>query len=77
MLSSTVRSRTSVISWKAVWMPRRCAARGESSRASLPKTLDAALVGQHQAGQQLDDGRLAGAVLAEQRMDRARARSRS
>ena len=38
MLSSTLRSGTSVISWNAVWMPSACAARGERSAAGLPCT---------------------------------------
>ena len=37
MLSSTLRSGTSVISWNAVWMPSACA-RGERSAAGLPCT---------------------------------------
>ena len=41
--------------------------RGEADR--LAKDLDGAGVGGDKAGQDLDDGRLAGAVLAQQRMD--------
>ena len=71
MLSSTVRSSTRVISWNAVWMPRACDARGDASRRCLAEDPEAAGVGQDEAGEQLDDGRLAGAVLAEQRVHAA------
>ena len=47
-------------------MPRPCATRGESIRARPAEHLDRAGIGRDQAGEQLDDGRLAGAVLAEQ-----------
>ena len=56
-------------------------ARGRrAARAGGPRSPESSMrarVRLHEAGQQLDDGRLAGAVLAEQRVDLARARPRS
>ena len=68
MLSRTVRSSTSVISWNAVWMPRawRLAGRGEPNL--LAEQAKSARIRLRQTGEQLDDRRLARAVLAEQRM---------
>ena len=70
MLSATVRSGTRVISWKAVWMPSAWASRGAArwTGARRPKS---SRVGPRQSAQHLDHRRLAGAVLAEQRMDLA------
>ena len=53
-------------SWKMtpIWARRSSTAK---SLRSMPSTSDAALVGIVEPGQQLDDGGLAGAVLADQR----------
>ena len=59
----------SVISWNAVWMPQRCATRGAGAGCTAsPNSRIVPQSGLSSPRQQLDHGRLAGAVLAEQRM---------
>ena len=72
MLSATLRSGISDSSWKMQAMPAATASCGCAKRRSLPLQHDAALVGLHHAGHDLDQRRLAGAVLAEQRVDAPR-----
>ena len=74
MFSATVRSRISVSSWNAVCTPWRCASRRARQHHLPAEQLDPAAIGQDQSGQQLDHRGLAGAVLAEQRVHRRRAR---
>ena len=50
-------------------MPAACAARGSAKRTGAPSIEDLALVGRDDARENVHQGRLAGAVLAEQRMD--------
>ena len=68
MFSATVSSGNSSSSWKIVAMPRRWASCGLAKRTVLAVQADGAGVGLVEAGDDLDQRRLAGAVLAEQRM---------
>ena len=54
-------------------MPRACAAAGSSRDERAPADRDGAAIGRFGAGHDLDQRRLAGAVLANQRVDFARA----
>ena len=68
MFSATVSSGNSSSSWCTVAMPAACASRGEANRTGRAIDEDLALVGLVQAGHDLDEGGLAGAVLAHQGM---------
>ena len=72
MLSATMRSGISDSSWKMQTMPASLAAAGEAKATSRPSMRHAAFVGLHHAGHDLDQRRLAGAVLAEDGVDAAR-----
>ena len=76
MLSATDKSGTSESSWKMQTMPARLAAAGELKATSRSVEHDASGVRPDDARQDFDQGRLAGAVLAEDRMDPARRRWR-
>ena len=71
MFSATVRFGTSVSSWWTKASPRRVASSGPWRRTGSPSIDDLALVGLDDAGEDLDQRALAGAVLAEQADDRA------
>ena len=71
MLSATDRSGISDSSWKMQTMPARLAAIGSGKRDLAAVIADRALVGLDDAGDDLDQRRLAGAVLAEHGVDRA------
>ena len=71
MLSATERSGISDSSWKMQTMPAALAAGGSAKRTSLPVEAHGALVRLHHAGDDLDQRRLAGAVLAQDGVDRA------
>ena len=88
MLSATDRSGISDSSWKMQAMPAALAAAGDANETGCAVEQHPALVGRDDAGHDLDQRRLAGAVLAEHRVDaagldhelgvlRARARRRS
>ena len=67
MFSATVSAGASESSWKIMRMPSWRAATGVSAVCTSPPTSMLALVGGVVAGEDLDQCRLAGAVLAEQR----------
>ena len=71
MLSATDRSGISDSSWKMQTMPAALAAAGEANVTARAVQQHAALVGRDHAGHDLDQRRLAGAVLAEHRVDAA------
>ena len=71
MFSSTVIASNSEKCWNTMPMPSRRAARGLEMRDGRAVEEDLALVGREDAVDHLDEGRLAGAVLAEQRVDLA------
>ena len=73
--SATVSVGTSIMCWKTVPMPSDRAWRGEVIGVGRAVDQDATLVGLLQSRQHADQRRLAGAVLAEQDMDLARADS--
>ncbi len=70
MLSATDRSGITDSSWNTATMPTAFAACGLVKRDRLAVEGHRALVGRHHAGDDLDQGRLAGAVLAEHGVDR-------
>ena len=71
MLSATERSGISDSSWKMQTMPA-CVGRGRVGEADLAAVeRHAAFVGRDHAGHDLDQRRLAGAVLAEDGVDAA------
>ena len=74
--SATVRSWKTVGSWYIATMPSRCAACGSPIRRGSPSISDLALVGLDDAGQDLHERRLAGAVLADERVHGARVDAR-
>ena len=69
MLSATLRSGISDSSWKTQTMPASLAAAGEREADLAAVQHHAAFVGRHDAGHDLDQRRLAGAVFAENGMD--------
>ncbi len=71
MLSATDRSGISDSSWKMQAMPAALAAAGDANETGCAVEQHPALVGRDDACHDLDQGRLAGAVLAEHRMDAA------
>ena len=71
MFSSTVIASNSEKCWNTMPMPSLRAARGLEMRDRRAVEEDLALVGREDAVDHLDQGRLAGAVLAEQRVDLA------
>ena len=71
MFSSTVSASNSEKCWNTMPMPSLRAARGLGMRTGAPSKRICALVGREDAVDHLDEGRLAGAVLAEQRVDLA------
>ena len=77
MLSATLRSGISDSSWKMQTMPAALAAAGEAKRDLAPVEHHAAFVGRDDAGHDLDQRGLAGAVLAEDGVDAARHRPTS
>ena len=68
--SATVRSWKTVGSWYIATMPSRWAACGSPIRARLAVDDDLALVGLDDPREDLDQRRLAGAVLADEGVDR-------
>ena len=71
MFSATVSSSKSEKCWNTMPMPRRRASTGEAMRTGRPSQSDFAGARLDDAVEDLDEGRLAGAVLAEQRVDLA------
>ena len=71
MFCSTVRSGTSDSSWKTAETPARWAALGSAATNGCAAEQDAAFVGAERAGEDLDEGALAGAVLADEGVDLA------
>ena len=71
MFSATVISGASDSSWWISTMPRCFASCGPDTRIGSPSEVDLAAIGLVVAGEHLHQGRLAGAVLAEQRVDLA------
>ena len=71
MFSSTVRLSASMKCWCTMPMPAAMASVGDLKCTSLPNDRDRALVGLMHAVEGLHQGRLAGAVLADDRVDRA------
>ena len=68
MFCSTVRSGISDSSWNTAAMPRALRVVRIGGAKFLAIDQDRAAVVPHRAGKDLDEGALAGAVLAEQRM---------
>ena len=66
--SATVRLSTRLRCWWTMKIPAACASWGECSRTGLPLMLDLALVRPVQPGQDVAEGGLPRAVLAEQRV---------
>ncbi len=71
MFCSTVRSGTSDSSWNTAEIAGALGGLGIGGGERLAAEQDRAAVGAERAGQDLDEGALAGAVLAEQGMDLA------
>ena len=72
MFSATVNSSKSTVSWWMAVTPASMAACGVREGHRLAVDQDLAFVRAVDAGQDLDEGRFAGAVLADQRGDLAR-----
>ena len=75
MFCSTVRSGISDSSWNTAAMPARLRGVGIGGAKGLAVDEDRAAVVADGAGEDLDEGALAGAVLAEQRVHLAGARA--
>ena len=69
MFSGTVSASNSEKCWNTMPMPSRRAARGLAMRIGVPSQMISPSSGGENAVDHLDEGRLAGAVLAEQRVD--------
>ena len=72
MFSATVRSGKSVGSWKMIAIPAACDCLALSKIASSPSSSEPAGVGPVDAGEDLDEGGLPGAVLADEAVHLAR-----
>ena len=72
MFSATVRTGTSMKCWWTMLMPLAIASDGLLIVDRRPVEQDLALVGRGEPVEDVHQGRLAGAVLAEQRVDLAR-----
>ena len=73
MFSAMVRSGASMISWWTSTMPRRSASTGPLSSTGAPSSLRTPRRRRQMTGDDLHQGRLAGAVLADDRVDLPRA----
>ena len=73
MFSATVNTGTSMKCWWTIVMPRAIASDGPGDRDHLAVEQDLALIGCGEPVEDVHQRRLAGAVLAEQGVDLARA----
>ena len=71
MFCATVIDGTRLFSWNTMAMPRSRASSGDFGETGWPSTSIVARRERDDAGHHLGQGRLAGAVLADERMDLA------